>query len=265
LERKNNNMIKNYNYISSDDYNERIYISEGQLMSGFTIGILVQDVHYPIVPGNVVNADTYSYPVRMEIVPGANQKRMHSGDETLLPAIIDTCKKLEQQGCRAICGSCGYFGNFQRQVAEEIDVPVYLSSVIQVPWIRVSLSRNGEIGILCADIENFSTKLYESCGVTEDDQKRCHVVGAGHFPEFSALLERRGHFDNGILKQELVQLSIDLVNQYPKIEAILLECSDMPPYAAAIQRAVQLPVYDFITMIDYAHSAVAKKPYFGFM
>ena len=135
----NNNYGYSYGYTSSDALDGRIYIQKGQIISGYTVGILVQDVHYPLIPGNVVNADTYKYPVRMEIVPGANQKRMHTGDMTLLPDLIESCHRLEEQGVRAIVGACGYFGNFQKMIAESVNVPVYLSSVIQIPWIRAGL------------------------------------------------------------------------------------------------------------------------------
>ncbi len=258
-------IIRNYGYWGPGDGNERVYITKGQLVSGSTIGILVQDVHYPLIPGNVVNADTYSFPVRMEIVPGANQARMHTGDRTLLPALVDTSRQLELQGCRAVCAACGYFGAFQRDVADQLDIPVYLSSLVQIPWIRVGLRTGQKIGILCADYENFTKNLLFSCGVSEEDQQICRVAGAGKLPEFSALLERRGHFDNGVLCQELISLAKQLISDNPDIGALLLECSDMPPYSAAIQREVKLPVFDYITMINYVHSVVAQKPYYGFM
>ncbi|NLZ56065.1 MAG: aspartate/glutamate racemase family protein [Clostridiaceae bacterium] len=257
--------VRNYGFWGPGDGNRRVHITKGQLVSGATIGIMVQDVHYPLIPGNVVNADTYTYPVRMEIVPGANQARMHTGDETLLPSLIETAEKLVLQGCRAIVGACGYFGHFQKGVADSVDVPVYLSSIVQVPWIRVGLKDGQKIGIICADRKNLTERVFDACGVSHDDQARCRIIGAGHLPEFSALLERRGHFDNGILKDELIQLSKQLIADNPDIGALLLECSDMPPYSAAIQAEINLPVYDFITMIDYLHSVVAHKPYYGFM
>lgn len=260
-------MFKNYGYTygytSSDELDGRIDIAKGQIISGYTIGILVQDVHYPLIPGNVVNACSYDYPVRMEIVPGANQQRVHGRDKSLLPELIKTCRLLESQGVRAITGACGYFGNFQRDVSEEIDLPVYLSSILQIPWIRAGLKSRDEIGILCADIRNLSDHLFDQCGITQADRERCHIAGAGDRPEFSALLERRGYFDNRKLEAELVDLAVELTNRHPGIRAILLECSDMPPYAAAIQKAVKLPVYDYMTMINYVHAAVAQRPYYG--
>lgn len=258
-------IVKNYSFIGPGDGNKRYYITKGQLVSGYTVGIMLLDVHYPIMPGNVVNAYTYDFPVRHMWVPGANQARMHSGDETLIPELIKTAKQLEIEGCRAVCGACGYFGHFQEKIADAVDIPIYLSSVVQVPWIRVGLKRNQKIGILCADGHNLTESLFKACGVSKEDFDRCCVVSAGHLPEFSAVMERRGHFDNGIVTKELVELSKQLVKDNPDIGAILLECSDMPPYAAAIQWELNLPIFDFITMIKFVQSAVAHKPYYGFI
>jgi hypothetical protein len=68
-----------------------------------------------------------------------------------VPDLIAAAKQLELESCRAIIGACGYFEHFQKRVADALDIPVYLSSIIQVPWIRVGLRSDQQIGILCAD------------------------------------------------------------------------------------------------------------------
>lgn len=90
------------------------------------------------------------------------------------------------------------------------------------------LWKDQKIGILCADEKNFTQHLYDTCGVFLEDQALCIVAGARHLPEFSALLERRGHFHNGLLRQEFIGLGRALVSPPPDIGATLLECSDMP-------------------------------------
>jgi hypothetical protein len=129
----------------------------------------------------------------------------------------------------------------------------------------VGLKKHQKIGVLCADGHNLTPSLFKACGVPDVLWDRCVIVSAGHLPEFSALMERRGHFDNEVLRNELVALASDLVRDNPDIGALLLECSDMPPYSYAIQSAVNLPVFDFITMVNYVHSTIAQKPYYGFM
>ena len=71
-------------------------------------------------------------------------------------------------------------------------------------------------------------------------------------------------FDNEVARQEVVEGALELI-EGENVGAILLECSDMPPYAADIQAATLLPVFDFITLIKWMQSAVMQRPYAGWM
>ncbi len=64
---------------------------------------------------------------------------------------------------------------------------------------------------------------------------------------------------------EVVATARRLVDEHESVKAILLECSLLPPYAAAVQQAVNLPVFDYITMINYVFNAVVKQRYDGFI
>ena len=63
------------------------------------------------------------------------------------------------------------------------------------------------------------------------------------------------------MEQETVETALELTKKDSKIKALLLECSVLPPYGKAVQQATGLPVFDFITMIDYVHSSLVKKDY----
>ncbi|MCF7936124.1 MAG: aspartate/glutamate racemase family protein [Synergistales bacterium] len=255
---------REYGFLGSRGELDRTFaIRKGQVISGYTVGIMLLDVWYPIIPGNVVNAWTYDFPVRLKAVPGADQKRMHSGDPALLDDLVATGRELEMEGCRVVCGACGYFGHFQSQVREALNVPVYLSSLVQIPWIKAGIRREQKIGLICADKPSLTPDLWESCGV---EPKDCRIEEIPRGGEFSAILHSdKGYFDNRKVREEVVATARQLVADHDDIGAILLECSDMPPYAADVQRAVNLPVFDFVTMIRYANSAVAQRPYYGFV
>ncbi len=74
-----------------------------------------------------------------------------------------------------------------------------------------------------------------------------------------------GMLDSDKIEGEVVSSAEELVQEEPKVGAILLESSVYPPYGAAVQEAVNLPVFDFVTMIDYVYSSVVKKRFQGFM
>ncbi len=202
--------------------------------------------------------------MRHKLIPGSVQTRIHSGDPTILEDIIAAGKELEREGVRAIVGACGYLGHFQPQVAAALDVPVYLSSLLQVSLIKMGLKPGQKIGILCADAPALTPDLMKKAGILSPDD--CIVAGLGDKPEFSGILHsNRGYFSNEAVRQEMITTATELVAAHPEIGAILLECSDMPPYSADVQRAVNLPVFDFITMINWVHQAVAQRAYEGFI
>ncbi len=237
-------------------------MKKGQNTAGYSVGILhIDDVFYPLLPGNVVNAYSYDFPVRMKAVPNLDVPGLLSGDPALGEPIIRAAKELEEEGIRAVSGACGFFGFFQKEVAAAVDIPVSLSSLVQASWIKGLLKPGQKIGVLTADQASINERLLESCSI--DDPGLLVIKDLRHGPQFSAILEGRGFFDNGEVKKEVINAAVELVRQNEAIGAVLLECSDLPPYAFYIQRAVGLPVFDFITMIKWLHNAVTQKAYAG--
>lgn len=255
---------RTYGYISSVNSCGKVKMLKGQNIAGYSIGILyIEHVWYPMVPGNIVNAYTFDFPVRLKAVDGLDILRLFKAEKSVLDDLIKAGKQLEKEGVRAISAACGFFGNFQKELSEALDVPVAISSLIQIPWIAAIIKPNQKIGVLTADKSSLTDKLLQNCGIVNKEQ--LIIEDLRHEPEFSCILEGRGEFDNSIVEQEVVAKSMEIIKKAPDTGAILLECSDMPPYAAAIQKAVKLPVFDFTTLIKWLHNSVAQKPYNGFI
>ena len=257
-------IVSHYGYIGQQTNTGPITQKNGQYVTGYAVGILYLDENnYPVIPGNVANCYTYNFPVQYKIIPGCTGQALLNGDRTLLDSIIQTAKQFQSEGAKAITAACGFFGLFQSEVAEALDIPVYLSSLVQIPWIETGLKPNQKIGVLTAYEAGLTASLFQSCGVTNTD--RLVIGDLSKEEEFSAIVEGRGSFDNEKLRKEVVQKAIELVKSDPHIAAILLECSDLPPYAYDIQKAVQLPVYDYISLIRWVHFANSQRPYVGFI
>ncbi|APM39269.1 aspartate/glutamate racemase family protein [Clostridium kluyveri] len=255
---------RTYEYISSVNSCGKVKMLKGQNIAGYSIGILyIEHVWYPMVPGNIVNAYTFDFPVRLKAVDGLDIPRLFKAEKSVLDDLIKAGKQLEKEGVRAISAACGFFGSFQKELSEALDVPVAISSLIQIPWITAIIKPNQKIGVLTADKSSLTDKLLQNCGIVNKEQ--LIIEDLRHEPEFSCILEGRGEFDNSIVEQEVVAKSMEIIKKAPDTGAILLECSDMPPYAAAIQKAVKLPVFDFTTLIKWLHNSVAQKPYNGFI
>ena len=256
---------RQYGYLTP--YNDDRFVSthNKQQVAGYSVGILyIENVNYPLMPGNVANAYTYDFPVRMKAVENLTNDRLFNADPTIADDVVAAAKHLaEYEGVRAICSACGFFGNFHKQVAAAVDVPVAMSSLVQLPWINNLIKPGQKVGILSANGAALTSQLLENCGVRDYDN--IVVKGMEDSAEFAAVVDMRGHFENGIARDELVEAASELVETSDDIGAILLECSDMPPYAWAVQEATQLPVFDFITLIKWLHNGTTQRPYSGWI
>jgi len=247
---------------SADIYGQRIHMSPRQAIAGHAIGIVVLDLWYPYFPGNVANATTYDFPVRYKVLRGATGEMIFRADPALLDMVLEAGREFEEDGVRALVGACGYFGNYQQQAAAALDIPVFLSSLLQVPMVHRGLKPTQKVGILVASAKNATPRMLENCGVTPDVP--IAIKGMDGQPEFQNILDCTGHQEYGKLEQELVAKAQELVAENPEVGAIVLECSDMPPFAWAIQRAVQLPVFDFNTLINWVYRGLLPQRYDGY-
>jgi hypothetical protein len=238
----------------------------GQVGYGFSIGVVMLDCNIPFVPGDVGNASTYDFPVQYLLVPGATGEAViQRQDPALTPVFIETAEQLVGQGVRAITGDCAYMGAYQRSVADAIDVPVFLSSLMQVPLALSMLRSDQKLAVLVANGESVGDRLLEPVGIVGEARERCVFRGLEDKEHFrSVFLEEIGEIDVGRVEEEMVRTAHEVLEDDPSVGAFLLECSDMPPYSAAVQRATGLPVFDWIGFINYVHHAVVAKPYQGF-
>jgi hypothetical protein len=230
---------------------------------GFAVGILLVDTRTPFIPGDVGNASTYSYPVLFQTVAGATVAKVLARDESLADRVVDAAAKLEQMGVRAIASDCGFMLRFQEKVAEAVRVPVILSSLLLLPLLEQTLAGHGKIGIITADGQKLTADLLHLAGLREKD---CVVVrGLESQPYFRApVLDETGILVPEEIEKEVVSVARDLVERHPEIGPILLECSCLPPYAHAVQKATGRPVLDFVTMIDLFSNAAFRTPFAGF-
>ncbi len=233
-----------------------------QSIAGHAIGIVVLETWYPLLPGNVANATTFDFPVRYKILRGATVERILRADPALLDMIIQAGHEFEQEGVRALVGACGYFANYQREVAAALNIPVFLSSLLQAPMMYHALRPDQQVGILVANAKAVNQTMLEACGITSDIPVA--YLGMEDQPEFRNILEYGGQFHYDKFEAEVVSRARQLVAENPDVGAILLECSDLPPFARSVQEVVKLPVFDFISMINWIYHGVVQRSYNGF-
>ena len=232
---------------------------------GEAIGILILDATYPCIPGNVGNATTYDFPVRYKVVKDATIERLLTRrDPALVKPFIDAARELEAEGVKAITGACGFMALFQKEIRCSVGIPVFMSSLLQIPFIRQIIPPGKKVAVITADATAMTPDHFFNVGVNPDIP--LILAGMENSPEFrDAVLKEKGSLDSDKIEEEIVGVARQLVQQHPEIGAFLLECSDLPPYAAAVSRETRLPVFDFITMIKHVYTTLIQMPYSGFM
>jgi len=237
---------------------------KGQFSAGEAIGILLLETSVPFIPGDVANASTYAFPVRFQKVTGFSVRRALGRDPAVYADLRQAAGDLVQQGVRAVTGDCGFMGIHQKKLARELGVPVFLSSLLQISFISFIIGENAKVGIVTADSKSLSAELLAAVGVS--DPTSVVIAGLEDCPQFYRFaIEETGALDAAAVEQEVVAAAHNLVADNPQIRALLLECSLLPPYSAAVQAAVNLPVFDYITMINFVFEAVVQQQYRGFI
>lgn len=237
--------------------------SKGQTSYGEPIGIILMESFMPFPPGCPGNASTFPFPVRYEIVRGANMERLvYQGDPDLLQPFIEAGWKLLKEGVKAIAGNCGFMVLYHDYMAKEFPVPVFMSSLLQLPFINRLLKPGEKVGIVTANGKTLTAKHLSAA--TNGTDIPVAVAGMEDQPHFyDAIHAEKGYLDFEQVEAEVVQVTQRLVQENEEVKAILFECTDLPPYAAATQEAVGLPVFDFSTLVNYVFSALVRRRFEG--
>lgn len=238
---------------------------KGQFTGGEAIGILtLESSPVAFIPGDVNNATSYGFPVRYQNVEGLTVQKAINRDPSIYPSLKQAAEQLVAQGVRAITGGCGFMGMHQPKLADEMDIPIFLSSLMQIPFITGLIGNKGKIGIVTADSNCLAADLLEANGVF--DTSNLIIEGLQEKPNFYSFgIEESGKLDSEAVKEELIETAQFLVNSHQNIKALLLECSLLPPYSAAVQKSIGIPVFDYMTMINFVFSATVQKEYNGFL
>ena len=237
----------------------------GSNISGVTIGVLCLESYFPKPPGHIKNPSSLGFPVLYETVAGATVAKLVNGPEPgFIGPFLDAAQRLEKEGVRAITGSCGFLALFQRELSEAVDVPVFASSLIQLLMVYTMLGRRRKVGVLTASGPDLTDRHLAAVGAGDIPVA---IQGMEDFPEFrEVILEgQRTNMDTAKIENEVLAAAKKLVKSNNDLGAIVLECTDMPPYAHALQKAIDLPVFDLTTLATMVHDAVLRSPYQGIM
>ncbi|MCK1312540.1 hypothetical protein IVB32_03630 [Bradyrhizobium sp. 23] len=211
----------------------------------------------PYIPGSVGNASTWSVPVRYKTVPD-----LHNAGE-MTSAVTHAATELVREGARLITSNCGYMIRYQEALRAAVDVPVLLSSLLLAPFLERMVPREKVLGIITSTASSLTPDLFEAAGLPANS-KRVVVAGLENAPAFAAaFLNPCGDLDVSAVEAETVDAAMALLNDRPDIGMLLLTCSELPPYAAAVQQAIGIPVFDHTSMVEFFIEGITRRPFNG--
>lgn len=232
-------------------------------VNGPIIGILRLDCDAPCTRGSVSLASTFAAPVKFRTVEGLTVDEVFSPDAAAYTGrVIEAARDLIAQGAHIITSNCGFTARYQQDVQAAVDVPVLLSSLLLVPFLQRMVPTRQKLGVLTANSRSITTDFLAASHL-DWDTNRVVISGLeGSSPAFNdAYITCVSLPDYEAIQQEVVAAACDLVATDPSIGCLLLECSEFPPYAAAIQEATGLPVFDFTSLIEFFSTGLRRTTF----
>jgi hypothetical protein len=205
-----------------------------------TLGVLMLDTRFPRVPGDIGNPQTFDFPVLYRTVHGASPRRaVRERDPALLQPFIDAGRALVDDGATAITTSCGFLVLFQAELQAALPVPVWTSSLLL-------LAGSSGTGVVTVDAAALGADHLRAAGAPPDTPLEGLAPGCAFQ---RSLLNDEATLDTDSAREETVAAARRLLRRDPALSTIVLECTNMPPYADAVRAATGRTVLDITTLL----------------
>ncbi|WP_371933288.1 aspartate/glutamate racemase family protein [Ruegeria discodermiae] len=229
----------------------------GKTVYGASVGILMLETQFPRIPGDMGNALTWPFPVQYRVVRGASPDRIVRGDpHARLDGFIEAGRDLVAMGCDGITTNCGFLSLVQDDLRAALGVPVATSSLMQVPMVQALLPPGQKPVILTISRATLTPEHLSAAGVPPDTP----IYGTDAGQVFTRdILGDAAEINFEACRQDMLEAADAIVAGEPQAGAIILECTNMVPYAAEIRRRTGLPVFSIYTMIQWFQASLMPR------
>ncbi len=222
------------------------------------IGILMLDSQFPRIYGDVGNPTTWGFDVAIEVVPKATPQAVVCRGENLLDPFIAAGQRLVKQGVSGITTTCGFLSIYQDDLSKALGVPVLTSSLMQVASVNATLPQGKCAAILTISASALTSEYLCAANVPLDTPIGTTEGGL----EFSrCILNDEPVLNVELARKDNINSACALVQSDPSIGALVLECTNMVPYAADIATATGLPVYSMYNLISWFGASLAPPQF----
>lgn len=229
----------------------------GKTVFGANIGIMMLETQFPRIYGDIANANTWDFPVQYRIVRGATPDKVVRGNPLeLVDDFIAAAQDLVAHGCDGLTTNCGFLALIQEKISEAVPVPVATSSLMQIPMVQAMLPPGKRVGVITISSASLTEAHLQAAGAPLDTP----IVGTDQGRAFThGILDDQPTIDFDDCRLDLLDAARNLVELYEDIGAIVLECTNMTPYAADIRKLTGLPVFSIYTLVNWFHSGLVPQ------
>jgi hypothetical protein len=222
------------------------------------LGLIKLDTLFPRLPGDLGLASTWGPSVQEYVVKGALPALIVKQQQAFklsafAPAFGEALHALVQSGATAITTSCGFLVIWQQAMQALSPVPVVTSSLCMLPEL---LSQEDRVGVLTIDATSLSPLHWQGASLSSAHQKRLLVgglPGRSHFCQ--AILGNQTYLDAEQAQAEVVEAALKIQQSEPSLKTLVLECTNLPPYQQAIEKATGLKVLSLRDVPELMHAA----------
>lgn len=234
----------------------------GKAAYGQDVGILMMDNTFARLPGDIGNAMTFEFPVQFRVIDGStNERIVWQRDRALLAPYVGAAQELERSGVRAITTSCGFLAMFQPELAASVHVPLFTSSLLLVPLVKRMIRPDQRVGIITADSSALDETHFNACGWSATEIPVALEGMQARSAFWDAYPKNALEYDVDAVAADMRDAAVALLREHPEVGAIVLECTNMAPYAHVVQEATGLPVFDVQTLTNLVYEATHRVPY----
>jgi hypothetical protein len=208
------------------------------------LGILMLDTRFPRIEGDVGNPASFDFPVIFRTMRGigsVDAVAAHPDRPRVLAALKANAEALAAEGAVGLSTSCGFLALYQKDLEQVSPVPVATSALLLIRTLA-----GKKVGVITASAENLTPAHFAAVDAPPDTP----VAGLPADSSFAATFLRNGlTLDRDAVEAEAIASGRALLRDHPGVDAIVLECTNLPPYRKALADALGVPVFDVLDLL----------------
>ncbi len=217
------------------------------------LGVLMLDTHFPRPIGDIGNPDSFDHPVIYRRVPGAVVSACVTGNalpDDLVELFVGHACALEKAGATVIATSCGFLFPLQARLQAAVGVRVVTSALCMLPALRKQVGPDTPVGILTFDAGRLSPHHIPDDGP---------VIIEGLAPSdhlYRVIADDLAELDQEQASRNVIDAIDRLKTREPHLKAVILECTNLPPYRGNSMENNSFSIIDIHDAINNMQIAV---------